>query len=184
MSSGCAAFWRSPRAGIRLPKPPTLGTKRGGRRINGAYQNNSRTRNPKREAYPDLVERRLSADSPNRVWGADVTQHETDEGWPLLSRRYRCLLPLGGGVVVCGAIHCRTRPKRAGDGVMKAAARKGSDSPLGPRQPIHLFSLWTGARALRTLTHVPKPPRQPKRPRQRNPSPSTHSTASPYSSSA
>ncbi len=85
MSSGCAAFWRSPRAGIRLPKPPTLGTKRGGRRINGAYQNNSRTRNPKREAYPDLVERRLSADSPNRVWVADVTQHETDEGWLYLA---------------------------------------------------------------------------------------------------
>ena len=74
-------------------------------------------RDPKREAYPDLVERQFTADEPNKVWVADVTQHQTDEGWELgpmgralpvlavLSRRYRCLLPLSRGVVVCRALH-------------------------------------------------------------------------------
>jgi putative transposase len=42
-------------------------------------------RDPKRETYPDLVERRFSANEPNRVWVADVTQHETDEGWLYLA---------------------------------------------------------------------------------------------------
>ena len=42
-------------------------------------------RDPKRETYPDLVERRFSADEPNKVWVADVTQHETDEGWLFLA---------------------------------------------------------------------------------------------------
>ena len=37
------------------------------------------------ETYPDLVERRFSADEPNKVWVADVTQHETDEGWLFLA---------------------------------------------------------------------------------------------------
>ena len=42
-------------------------------------------RDPKREAYPDLVERRFTVDEPNKVWVADVTQHETDEGWLFLA---------------------------------------------------------------------------------------------------
>ena len=42
-------------------------------------------RDPKRETYPDLVERRFSVDAPNKVWVADVTQHQTDEGWLFLA---------------------------------------------------------------------------------------------------
>lgn len=42
-------------------------------------------RNPKREAYPDLVERRFTVDEPNKLWVADVTQHETSEGWLFLA---------------------------------------------------------------------------------------------------
>lgn len=42
-------------------------------------------RNPKREAYPDLVQRQFIADEPNKLWVADVTQHETDEGWLFLA---------------------------------------------------------------------------------------------------
>ena len=42
-------------------------------------------RDPKREAYPDLVERRFTVDEPNKVWVADVTQHETDESWLYLA---------------------------------------------------------------------------------------------------
>jgi len=37
-------------------------------------------RDPKREAYPDLVERRFSADAPNRLWVADMTQRLTARG--------------------------------------------------------------------------------------------------------
>lgn len=42
-------------------------------------------RDPKREAYPDRVERQFTADEPNKVWVADVTQHETGEGWLYLA---------------------------------------------------------------------------------------------------
>lgn len=45
----------------------------------------STQQNPKREAYPDRVERQFTADEPNKVWVADVTQHETDEGWLYLA---------------------------------------------------------------------------------------------------
>ena len=37
-------------------------------------------RNPKREAYPDLVERQFSTGAPNKLWVADMTQHLTAQG--------------------------------------------------------------------------------------------------------
>ncbi len=42
-------------------------------------------RDPKRDPYPDLVERQFTADEPNKLWVADATQHETDEGWLYLA---------------------------------------------------------------------------------------------------
>jgi transposase InsO family protein len=42
-------------------------------------------RDPKRDPYPDLLERQFTIDEPNKVWVADVTQHETDEGWLFLA---------------------------------------------------------------------------------------------------
>ncbi len=33
----------------------------------------------------DLVNRRYTADAPNRLWVADLTQHPTDEGWLYLA---------------------------------------------------------------------------------------------------
>jgi putative transposase len=42
-------------------------------------------RDPKRDPYPDLVERQFTVDAPNKLWVADVTQHETDEGWLFLA---------------------------------------------------------------------------------------------------
>lgn len=35
---------------------------------------------PKKEAFPDLVCRQFSADAPNRLWVADMTEHLTAEG--------------------------------------------------------------------------------------------------------
>jgi len=37
-------------------------------------------RNPKRPVYPDLVKRNFSADAPNKLWVADMTQHPTAAG--------------------------------------------------------------------------------------------------------
>jgi putative transposase len=31
--------------------------------------------------WPDLVQRRFSADAPDRLWVTDITQHRTSEGW-------------------------------------------------------------------------------------------------------
>lgn len=38
-------------------------------------------RNPHAIAAPDLVKRRFTADAPNKLWVADITQHATGEGW-------------------------------------------------------------------------------------------------------
>jgi putative transposase len=42
-------------------------------------------RDPKRDPYPDLVERQFDVDAANKLWVADATQHETDEGWLYLA---------------------------------------------------------------------------------------------------
>jgi putative transposase len=38
-----------------------------------------------RPSFPDLVKRDFKADSPDRLWVADITQHHTAEGWYYLS---------------------------------------------------------------------------------------------------
>ena len=48
------------------------------------YQGTTR-RDPKRDPYPDRVERQFTADEPNRLWVADATQHKTNEGWLYLA---------------------------------------------------------------------------------------------------
>lgn len=48
------------------------------------YQGGTR-RDPKRDPYPDRVERQFSVDTPNRLWVADATQHETEQGWLYLA---------------------------------------------------------------------------------------------------
>lgn len=35
--------------------------------------------------YPDKVERQFTPDTPDRLWVADITQHNTDEGWLYLA---------------------------------------------------------------------------------------------------
>lgn len=42
-------------------------------------------RDPKRDPYPDLVERQFDVDAANKLWVADATQHESDEGWLYLA---------------------------------------------------------------------------------------------------
>ncbi len=38
-------------------------------------------RNPADPLAPDLVQRQFTAEAPNRLWVADITQHPTAEGW-------------------------------------------------------------------------------------------------------
>lgn len=40
---------------------------------------------PAREPFPDLVNRDFTADAPNKLWVADLTQHRTGEGWLYLA---------------------------------------------------------------------------------------------------
>lgn len=42
-------------------------------------------RNPARLGFPDLVKRSFKADAPNQLWVADMTQHQTGEGWLYLA---------------------------------------------------------------------------------------------------
>ena len=42
-------------------------------------------RNPKRPSFPDQVERQFTAEKPDCLWVADITQHKTDEGWLYLA---------------------------------------------------------------------------------------------------
>jgi putative transposase len=42
-------------------------------------------RNPAAPLAPDLVNRCFTADAPNRLWVADITQHPTEEGWLYLA---------------------------------------------------------------------------------------------------
>lgn len=50
------------------------------RRVKGVTR-----RNPKRPSFPDQVERHFTAQEPNCLWVADITQHKTDEGWLYLA---------------------------------------------------------------------------------------------------
>ena len=42
-------------------------------------------RNPARTGYPDLVKRDFKAGAPDQLWVADMTQHQTGEGWLYLA---------------------------------------------------------------------------------------------------
>lgn len=54
----------------------------------GVYRRRKRgttLRDLQRPVYPDRVERQFRPDAPNRLWVADITQQQTDEGWLYLA---------------------------------------------------------------------------------------------------
>lgn len=71
----------------------------------------STRRDPARPSYADLVQREFISDTPDRLWVADITQHQTNEGWELGPKgralpvralsgsRYRRLLEKSRGLV-------------------------------------------------------------------------------------
>ena len=56
--------------------------------LEGVYRRRKRgttRRDPARPVYPDRVERQFTSASPDSLWVADITQHQTDEGWLYLA---------------------------------------------------------------------------------------------------
>lgn len=56
--------------------------------LSGAHRRRLRgctRRDPARPVYPDLVGRAFTADAPDELWVADITQHATGEGWLYLA---------------------------------------------------------------------------------------------------
>jgi putative transposase len=51
--------------------------------LQGLYRRRRRgctDRDPTAETFPDLVNRDFTADAPNQLWVADITEHPTQEG--------------------------------------------------------------------------------------------------------
>ncbi len=79
--------------------------------VHRRHKRGSTRRDPARPSYADLVKRAFTADAPDRLWVADITQHKTAEGWELGPKgralpvralsggRYRRLLEEGGRLV-------------------------------------------------------------------------------------
>lgn len=76
---------------------------------------------PGTPAHDDLVRREFSADAPNRVWLADITEHRTDEG-----KLYCCAIKdLYSNRIVGWAIAERMKARLAVAAIEMAVARRG-----------------------------------------------------------
>jgi transposase InsO family protein len=96
------------------------------------------TRDPQASPHPDLVNRRFSADGPDRLWCMDVTAHRTSEGWvycavvlDAFSRRI-----VGWSIadhlraeLVCDTLDMARWRRRPPDGQTKA--HSGHGAPIG-----------------------------------------------------
>jgi transposase InsO family protein len=84
-----------------------------------------RSRNGKRPGLPvhdDLVKRAFSAETPNQLWLADITEHPTGEG-----KLYLCAVKDAcSGRIVGYSIQSRMKARLAVDAVNNAVARRGS----------------------------------------------------------
>lgn len=49
--------------------------------LQGVHRRRWRHGKPAEATWPDRVERRFTADAPDRLWVTDITQHRTDQGW-------------------------------------------------------------------------------------------------------
>jgi putative transposase len=85
-----------------------------------------RSRNGKRPGPPvhdDLVERRFSADAPNKLWLTDITEHRTSEG-----KLYLCAVKdVFSGRIIGYSISDRMKARLAVDALASAVARRGVD---------------------------------------------------------
>ena len=78
---------------------------------------------PGTPAHDDLVRRQFSADSPNEIWVADLTEHRTGEG-----KVYLCAIKdLWSNRIVGWAIDERMKARLVVAAIEMAVARRGSD---------------------------------------------------------
>ena len=96
----------------------------------------------------NLLERNFSAAAPNRIWLADITYVETDQGWPLQPQDRR----LGDG----GSFACRAAAGGLADGRLSAAALRRSDPSFRSRRPIRIGGIPQG-RAICRLEGIDEP---------------------------
>lgn len=73
-------------AELRLGRHLAVGRRRVGRlmrlhRLAGVHRRRWRHGRRAEAVWPDRVQRRFTADAPDRLWVSDITQHRTGEGW-------------------------------------------------------------------------------------------------------
>lgn len=73
-------------AEFRLAEQVRLGHKRVARLmrlagLQGVHRRRWRHGKPAEATWPDRVERRFTAEAPDRLWVTDITQHRTGQGW-------------------------------------------------------------------------------------------------------
>jgi hypothetical protein len=105
---------------------------------------------------PNLLDRNFIAAAPNRIWLADITYIETDQGWLYLA----AVMDLYSRRIVGWAMrdHLRTELPFGGidDGHLSAAAWRQPDPPFRSRRSICLGGLSQG-NAIRQLSALNEP---------------------------
>ena len=101
------------------------------------------TRFDERQHRPaDLVERRISADEPNRLWVADLTYVKTHARLGLRRLHHRRVLPHGGRLADLRILALGPRHRRPRDGgVEPQSARPGPRRPDSSQRP-RAFSIY------------------------------------------
>jgi len=125
---GSESLYGAPRvhAELRLAHAERVARKRVARLMRQAgLQARVRGRRSGRKArteapYEDHLQRDFSADAPDRVWLADLTQHPTNEGWLYLS----VVLDAGDRMVVGWSMSERASTELVVDAVSLAVARR------------------------------------------------------------
>jgi len=85
-------------------------------------RSNRKATRPATAAHDDLVRRQFTADGPNQVWVADLTEHRTDEG-----KLYICAIKdLWSNRIVGWAISSRMKARIVVAALEMAVARRGS----------------------------------------------------------
>ena len=87
----------------------------------GKPRRNRKASAPATAAHDDLVRREFSAERPNQVWVADITEHRTDEG-----KLYLCAIKdLWSNRIVGWAIDSRMKARLVVAAIEMAIARRG-----------------------------------------------------------
>ena len=91
------------------------------------FRTGTTKRDPKARPAPDLVDRDFSADGPDRLWVADITQVRTGAGWLYLA----VVLDCWGRRIVGWAMAPGMPAELVGDALAMAIARRQPEGPAG-----------------------------------------------------